>query len=89
MMRMAFHDIPDSALWDGFLDQPTFLMGDICCGTGSFLVGGLAEMKRRVLQSSSYDLNQQLAWLQRLRARKSITSRIGQTGPGFDRGRIV
>jgi GAF domain-containing protein len=24
-----------------------------------------------------------------LRARKSITSRIGQTGPGFDRGRIV
>lgn len=67
MMRMAFHDIPDSALWDGFLDQPTFLMGDICCGTGSFLVGGLAEMKRRVLQSASYDLDQQLAWLQRLK----------------------
>jgi type I restriction enzyme M protein len=67
MMRMAFHDISDSALWDGFPDRPTFLMGDICCGTGSFLVGGLAEMKRHVLQSASYDLDQQLAWLQELK----------------------
>ena len=67
MARMAFHDIPDSVLWDGFPDRPTFLVGDICCGTGSFLVGALAEMKRRVLQSASYDLDQQLAWLQKLK----------------------
>jgi type I restriction enzyme M protein len=66
--RMAFHDIPDSALWDGFPDYPTFLVGDICCGTGSFLVGALAEMKRRVLQSANYDLDQQLKWLQKLKA---------------------
>lgn len=32
MARIAFHDIPDSAIWDGFPDQPTFLVGDICCG---------------------------------------------------------
>ena len=67
MTRMAFHDIPDSVLWDGFPDRPTFLMGDITCGTGSFLVGALAEMKRRVLQSASYDLEQQLTWLQKLK----------------------
>jgi len=67
MVRMAFHDIPDGALWNGFPEQPTFRVGDICCGTGSFLVGALAEMKRRVLQSASYDLDQQLAWLQKLK----------------------
>ncbi len=67
MVKMAFHDIPDSVLWDGFPVQPTFLMGDICCGTGSFCVGTLAEMKRRVLQSASYDLDQQLQWLQKLK----------------------
>jgi type I restriction enzyme M protein len=67
MARMAFHDIPDSAIWDGFPDQPTFLVGDVCCGTVSFLVGALAEMKRRVLQSASYDSRDQLAWLQKLK----------------------
>lgn len=67
MARIAFHDIPDSALWDGFPNLPTFLMGDICCGTASFLVGGLAEIKRRVLQSVLYDPKQQLAWLQKLK----------------------
>ncbi|MBN1877703.1 MAG: SAM-dependent DNA methyltransferase [Anaerolineae bacterium] len=67
MIRMAFHDILDSALWEGFPDRPTFLMGDICCGTGSFLVGALAEMKRRILQSTGYDSAQQLAWLQKIK----------------------
>lgn len=67
MARMAFHDIPDSALWDGYPNRPTFLMGDICGGTGSFLVGGLAEIKRRVLQSVNYDLDAQLTWLQKLK----------------------
>jgi len=69
MTRMAFHAIPDSDLWDGVLDsRPTFLLGDICCGTGSFLVGALAEMKRRVLQSIQHDPEQQLDWLQKLKA---------------------
>ena len=67
MARMAFHDIPDGDLWAGFPENPTFLMGDICCGTGSMLVGGLAEIKRRVLQSVNYDLDQQLLWLQKLK----------------------
>lgn len=67
MTRMAFHDIPDSALWEGFPERPSFLMGDICCGTGSFLVGALAEMKRRILQSAGHDNAQQLAWLQKIK----------------------
>jgi type I restriction enzyme M protein len=67
MAKMAFHDISDSILWEGFPDRPAFLMGDICCGTASMLVGGLAEMKRRVLQSANYDLDHQLAWLQKLK----------------------
>lgn len=67
MTRMVFHDVPDSDLWAGFPERPTFLMGDICCGTGSFLVGALAEMKRRILQSLNPDRQQQLAWLQKIK----------------------
>jgi len=67
MTRMAFHDIPDDALWAGHPNKPTFLAGDICCGTGTFSVGVLAEMKRRVLQSANYDKEQQLEWLQKLK----------------------
>jgi type I restriction enzyme M protein len=67
MARMAFHDIPDNALWDGFPDKPTFLVGDICCGTSSFLVGALAEMKRKVLQAIHRTPEDQLNWLQKLK----------------------
>jgi type I restriction enzyme M protein len=68
-VRMAFHDIPKSDLWASDPEgRPTFRVGDICCGTGSFLVGALAEMKRRLLQSIHPDPEQQLAWLQKLKA---------------------
>ena len=67
MTRMAFHDITDEELWAGFPEKPTFLMGDTCCGTGSFLVGGLAQMKRRVLDSLIHPPDDQLAWLQKLK----------------------
>lgn len=67
MARMAFHDIPDALLWTGYPDVPTFLVGDICCGTGSFQVGALAQMKRKVLRSIQYPHQVQLAWLQKLK----------------------
>jgi len=67
MMRMAFHDIPDETLWSGFPEKPHFLMGDICCGTGSFMVGALAQMKWRVLDSIVHSPDDQLAWLQKLK----------------------
>lgn len=67
MTRMVFHDITDEQLWAGFPDRPTFLMGDICCGTASFLVGGLARMKRRILDSMVHSRDDQLAWLQKLK----------------------
>jgi type I restriction enzyme M protein len=68
MTRMVFHDIADGDLWDGYTDgKPQFLAGDICCGTGSFLVGMLAEMKRRVLDNMAYTSGDQLAWLQKLK----------------------
>lgn len=67
MARMAFHDIPNAQLWAGYPDEPTFLIGDICCGTGSFLVGALAQMKRKVLQSIEHPPQVQLAWLQQLK----------------------
>lgn len=67
MARMAFHDISDAQLWAGYPDVPTFLVGDICCGTGSFQVGALAQMKRKVLQSIQYPPQVQLAWLQKLK----------------------
>ncbi len=67
MARMAFHDIPSTQLWAGYPNEPTFLVGDICGGTGSFLVGALAQMKRKVLQSIEYPPKVQLAWLQKLK----------------------
>jgi type I restriction enzyme M protein len=67
MMRMAFHDITDEALWARFPGKPSFLMGDICCGTGSFLIGALAQIKRRVLESIVHSPDDQLTWLQKLK----------------------
>jgi hypothetical protein len=56
-------------------------------------VGNWIERQRDILAATRakvYGLSLIVSWLERqLRARKSITSRIGQTGPGFDRGRIV
>ena len=86
MARMAFHDIPDSDLWarrgdvgqrerwepqtDEEAALPAFLCGDICCGTGRFLVGALREVKRRVLDDrhvghSDDDKLRWLSWMKR------------------------
>jgi type I restriction enzyme M protein len=81
MSRLAFQDIPDIDLWARRGDPehrerwnpsteeernlPAFLMGDICCGTGRFLVGGLGQVKRRLLddQHVGHSDDEKLAWL--------------------------
>lgn len=81
MARMAFHDIAETDLWArrGDTDQrerwnpqtaeeaalPAFLCGDICCGTGRFLVGALREVKRRILDDRhvGHSDDDKLAWL--------------------------
>jgi type I restriction enzyme M protein len=81
MARMAFSDITDAELWArrGDKDQierwnpqteeeaalPAFLCGDICCGTGRFLVGGLREVKRRILDDKhvGHSDHDKLRWL--------------------------
>jgi type I restriction enzyme M protein len=81
MARMSFSDITDSDLWArrGDKDQrerwnpkgaaeaslPAFLCGDICCGTGRFLVGALREMKRRILDDKhvGHSDDDKLKWL--------------------------
>ena len=85
MARMAFHDIPDSDLWarrgdvgqrerwepqtDEEAALPAFLCGDICCGTGRFLVGALREVKRRVLDDRhvGHSDDDKLRWLSRVK----------------------
>lgn len=80
MARMAFHDITDAELWArrGDRDQrerwnpteeeaalPAFLCGDICCGTGRFLVGALREVKKRILDDKhvGHSDEDKLKWL--------------------------
>jgi type I restriction enzyme M protein len=85
MARMAFHDINDADLWArrGDRDQrerwnpkndeeaklPAFLCGDICCGTGRFLVGALREVKRRILDDKhvGHSDDQKLEWLSKMK----------------------
>lgn len=104
MARMAFHDIPDSDLWarrgDG--DQrerwepqsdeeaalPAFLCGDICCGTGRFLVGALREVKRRVLDDRhvGHSDDDKLRWLSQMK-RHSLFG-ADQAGGSIQKARI-
>jgi type I restriction enzyme M protein len=78
MVKMAFHHLPDHQLWarrgdpserarwqpkSGEEDLPAFLMGDICCGTGRFLVRTLAEVRQRVLDAPGKDEKEKLEWL--------------------------
>ncbi|MGC9966673.1 MAG: N-6 DNA methylase [Syntrophobacteraceae bacterium] len=85
MARMAFHDITDAELWARRGDQnqrerwnplteeeaalPAFLCGDICCGTGRFLVGALREVKRRTLDDKhvGHSDADKLAWLTQMK----------------------
>ena len=104
MARMAFHDIPDSDLWTrrGDVDQrerwepqtdeesalPVFLCGDICCGTGRFLVGALREMKRRVLDDRhvGHSDDDKLRWLAKMK-RYSLFG-ADQAGGSIQKARI-
>lgn len=84
MTHMVFHDITDAELWArrGDKDQherwnpgkdekdlPAFLCGDICCGTGRFLVGALREIKKRILDDKhvGHSDADKLAWLSQLK----------------------
>ena len=104
MARMAFHDIPDSDLWarrgDGGQRErwepqtdeeaalPAFLCGDICCGTGRFLVGALREVKRRVLDDRhvGHSDDDKLRWLSRMK-RHSLFG-ADQAGGSIQKARI-
>jgi len=81
MARMAFHDITDAEFWarrgdrsqrerwkpetEGEASLPAFLCGDICCGTGRFLVGALREVKKRILDDKhvGHSDDDKLKWL--------------------------
>lgn len=85
MARMVFHDIPDADLWarrgdDGQRERwnpqtdeeaalPAFLCGDVCCGTGRFLVGALREVKRRILDDRhvGHSDDDKLRWLSEMK----------------------
>lgn len=82
MVKMAFSHISDEQLWamcsdsSGYslwqqshneLDVPAFLMGDICCGTGRFLVRALAEVRARILSMPNKDTQEKLHWLAQLK----------------------
>jgi len=84
MSHMVFHDITDAELWArrGDKDQqerwsptkdekdlPAFLCGDICCGTGRFLVGALREIKKRILDDKhvGHSDEDKLAWLSQMK----------------------
>ena len=104
MARMAFHDIPDSDLWarrgdsgqrerwepqtDEEAALPAFLCGDICCGTGRFLVGALREVKRRVLDDRhvGHSDDDKLRWLSRMK-RHSLFG-ADQAGGSIQKARI-
>ena len=81
MARIAFHDITEGDLWarrgdanqrerwnpqsEEEASMPAFLCGDICCGTGRFLVGSLREVKRRILDDRhvGHSDEDKLRWL--------------------------
>ena len=104
MARMAFHDIRDSDLWarrgdvgqrerwepqtDEEAALPAFLCGDICCGTGRFLVGALREVKRRVLDDRhvGHSDDDKLRWLSRMK-RHSLFG-ADQAGGSIQKARI-
>ena len=84
MAHMVFHDISDMELWarrgdknqkerwNPAMDErdlPAFLCGDICCGTGRFLVGALREIKRRILDDRhvGHSDDDKLAWLAQMK----------------------
>lgn len=73
MAQMAFHDIREEELWAGYkgmsnpTSHPTFLMGDITCGTGRFLIAALKQVKDRVLDTLGKSDEEKRWWLSQIK----------------------
>lgn len=73
MAEMAFHDITDEELWAGWNgingpgSKPQFLMGDITCGTGRFLIAAMKFVKDRILEKWGVSDKEKLWWLDQMK----------------------
>ncbi|GIK36925.1 MAG: hypothetical protein BroJett011_07580 [Chloroflexota bacterium] len=73
MAEMAFHDITDEELWAGWNgmnrpdSKPQFLMGDITCGTGRFLIAAMKFVKDRILEKIGVSDKEKLWWLDQMK----------------------
>lgn len=73
MGQMAFHDISDEEIWAGYKgmghpdSRPTFLMGDITCGTGRFIIAGLKQIKDRILDTLGKSDDEKRWWLNQVK----------------------
>ena len=78
MAQMAFHDISDAELWAGYhginnpKSSPEFLMADITCGTGRFLVAALKIVKDRVLDTLGKSDEEKRWWLDQMKRHSFI-----------------
>jgi type I restriction enzyme M protein len=78
MVKMAFVHVSDDQIWaqrgdlptrarrsviETEKDQPAFLVGDICCGTGRFLIRALAEVRQRLLRGTRGTDAEKAYWL--------------------------
>jgi type I restriction enzyme M protein len=67
LVEMSFKHVPDARLWQNRIDEennqerPTFLMGDICCGTGRFIMAAMSKVRERLL-SSKGGLEAEVQW---------------------------
>lgn len=73
MAQMAFHDISDEELWAGYkgmgnlFSHPAFLMGDITCGTGRFVIAGMKQVKDRILDTLGKSDEEKRWWLSQIK----------------------
>lgn len=82
MVKMAFSHISDQQLWARRgdprerirwqpqlerEDSPAFLVGDICCGTGRFLVRAMAEVRHRILGAPNRNEQKKLKWFSQMK----------------------
>lgn len=70
--EMALNLVPDQIFWEFTKDSegkriPTFLLGDICCGTGRFLIDSLKYVEKRISDSQKYSVHQKQTWLSKIK----------------------
>lgn len=78
MVEIAFSHISDAQLWakrgdpneierwnpqELERDLPAFFIGDICCGTGRFLVKSLVKFRERILNTPHKSNQEKIDWL--------------------------